>query len=132
MVYSQINKCVMINFHSPYICLTHMTYNLQLNSYLQQSMKVAMTIQLCFLFQHISNSHMNECKYDASTSSAFQLHIHLSQLISPSSGRRKMNVGVMLRPDEKNECSHSGKLTFSFGEEVQRTHTSQFPVDTLH
>lgn len=29
----------------------------------------------------------------------------------------------MLRPDEKNECSHSGKLTFSFGEEVQRTHT---------
>lgn len=43
-----------------------------------------------------------------------------------------MNVSVMLRPDEKNECSYSGKLTFSFGEEVQRTHTTQFPVDTLH
>lgn len=37
-----------------------------------------------------------------------------------------MNVAVMVRPDEKNECSHSGKSTFSFGEGGERrTHTTQ-------
>lgn len=43
-----------------------------------------------------------------------------------------MNAGVVLRPSEKNDRSLSGELTFSFGEEVQRTRTTQFPVDTLH
>lgn len=43
----------------------------------------------------------------------------------------------LARLDEKNECSHSGKSTFFFGRRCAsvfrgHTHTTQFPVDTLH
>lgn len=56
--------------------VTHIvTYNLHLDSYLQQSMEVAMTTQLCFFPLSASqiSDHMNECKCDAAMSSAFQL-----------------------------------------------------------